>query len=69
MTHLIKTDKQLARDRRDRLVAAEFTAYRKANPDAPVARIVRTMVQEDKFHLSEPGIKRILYRTGAISPR
>lgn len=69
MTLLVKTDKQRARDQRDRLVAAEFLAFRKAYPEAPVAQIVRTIVQGGKFNLSEPGVKRILYRTGTIKPR
>lgn len=67
MTLLAKTYKQLARDQRDRLVAAEFYAYRKAFPEASVATIVRTMVQSKKFDLSEPGIKRVLYATGAVT--
>lgn len=66
MTLLAKTSKQLARDQRDRLVAAEFQSYRKAFPEASVATIVRTMAQSKKFDLSEPGIKRVLYATGAV---
>ena len=68
MTLLAKTEKQLNRDQRDRLVAAEFISFRKAYPEAPVAQIVRTIYQGGKFNLSEPGIKRILYRTGTITP-
>lgn len=69
MTLLAKTDKQRKRDQRDRLLAAEFRAFRKAYPDAPDAQIVRTIAQAGKFNLSEPGIKRILYATGTLTPK
>lgn len=69
MTLLAKTDKQITRDHRDNAVAAEFLTIRKAYPTASVATIVRTMFKSQKFDLSEPGIKRVLYRTGAITPK
>lgn len=69
MTILAKTDKQIKREQRDRLIVAEFDTFRKAFPTAPVAQIIRTIYQRGKFNLSEPGIKRILYRTGTITPK
>ena len=69
MTLLAKTTKQLKREQRDRLVAAEFLSYRKAYPDAPARQIVRTIAQAGKFDLSEPGIVRVLYKTGAMTAK
>lgn len=69
MTILARTEKQISRDHRDSAIAAEYAAYRKAFPTASASQIVRTIVKSQKFDMSEPGIKRVLYRTGAIKPK
>jgi len=68
MTPLAQTTKQRIREHRDQQVVAEYQAYRNAYPEAPAAQLIRTIALSGKFNLSEPGLKRILYRTGAIKP-
>ena len=69
MTLLARTTKQQARDQRDKKVAAAFLEYRKAFPHASTAAIARTITESGDFGLSFHAIQKILYRTGAITPK
>lgn len=66
MTMLTPTAKQAARTSRDRRIAADFYELRKANPDAPVMAIVRTIASNGKYGLKPEGLKRVLYANGII---
>ena len=69
MTTLTPTAKQAARASRDRRIAADFYALRKANPDAPVMAILRTIASNGSYGLRPEGLKRVLTAAGHIKPR
>lgn len=66
---IVLTNKQRVMAHRDQQVAAAFRNLRQENPDASAAAIVRTIVASGTFNLSDPGIKRILYRVGILPER
>ena len=69
MTLLARTTKQQARDQRDKAVAADFCAFKKAYPSASMTSIARSISQSGKYQLTVEGVKRVLYRTGAVTPK
>ena len=69
MTTLIPTAKQAQRKARDRRIAADYYELRKANPDAPVMAIIRTIASTGKYNLKPEGLKRVLYATGIINAK
>lgn len=69
MNVLKNTTKEQERERRDKQLAIDFRALKKAYPNASTERIARTIEATGKYHLTVPGIKRVLYRTGTITPK
>ena len=69
MTTLTLTTKQAQRKDRDRKIAADFIALRKANPGAPVMAILRTIASTGDYGLKPEGLKRVLTASGHINPR
>ncbi len=69
MTNLTPTAKQAQRNARDRRIAADFHALRKANPDAPVMAILRTIASTGNYGLKPEGLKRVLTASGHINPK
>lgn len=69
MEILTPTNKERIRANRDRQISAEFRTLRKAYPNASAAKIIRTICASNKYNLTEPAIKRVLYATGTIVSR
>lgn len=69
MTLLTLTPRQTERASRDRKIAADFHALRRAYPDAPVMQILRTIAASGKYGLKPEGLKRVLTASGAITPK
>lgn len=63
---IVKTNRQRVLAERDYRVSATFREIRKRNKNASAAAIIRTIVANNKFNLTEPGIKRVLYSTGTL---
>lgn len=66
---IVLTNKQRVMAHRDQQVAAAFRDLRRENPDASAAAIIRTLVASGTFKLSDPGMKRVLYRVGILPER
>lgn len=69
MTMLVPTPQQAERAARDRKIAADFHALRRAYPDAPVMSILRTIASTGKYDLKPEGLKRVLTASGDIKPK
>lgn len=69
MEMLTPTNKERMRANRDRQISTEFRILRKAYPNASAAKIIRTICASNKYDLTEPGIKRVLYASGTITPK
>lgn len=69
MEMLTPTNKERIRANRDRQISADFRTLRKAYPKASAAKIIRTICASNKYNLTEPGIKRVLYATGTLDTR
>ena len=69
MTLLTPTAKQSERANRDRKIAADFHALRRAYPGAPVMRILRTIADSGKYGLKPEGLKRVLLASGDITQK
>lgn len=68
MTLLTPTPAQAERAARDRKISADFQAFRKAYPTAPVMQILRTISCSGKYGLKPEGLKRVLLASGDIKP-
>lgn len=64
MEALTYTNKERIRMHRDQQIIAAFGDLRRAYPDAPAARIIRTIAASGRFKLGEAGLKRVLYVNG-----
>ena len=69
MTTLTPTAKQAELQARNRRIAADFYALRKANPNAPVMAILRTIASNGHYGLKPEGLKRVLTADGHIKPQ
>lgn len=68
MTTISPTAKQAERNARDRRIAADFHALRKAYPEAPISQIIRKIASTEKYGLKPEGLRRVLTAAGYIKP-
>lgn len=69
MTTLTPTPKQAQFAARNRRIIADYAALRKANPNAPVMAILRTIAANGTYGLKPEGLKRVLTTAGIIVPK